>query len=749
MKKKLIWLYLIFVIHYALSAQDSLKVGRIDGKIIDKETQQAISGATIRIINSKLGAISDKTGNFSIKNVPIGRYSLSASILGYEGQTISDFIVVTKRTNILNFELSPQIFKTDEIIVKPEFFQKEQNGNIISSSTIGYNELRISPGMPDLFKRIQFMPGISRSAESSSALIVRGGDPEENLTLIENIEVASPFHFSSMNGNLVNGSTSIIEPKLVQDVSISSGGFSAKYGDRLSSVSNIKIKEPEKNTLNADLSLDLAGLSAFISSPISNEISFTIAARRGILDLMLKMMDEKFTSRTYDFHTKILYEPTNLHSISFYALYAQDQIKGSQNDDFGEETTYSDLRKSQYSFGINWKYLFADNAYMIFTPYSNNTDWEMEHGKEYNKDAVIDKNLEKTNGLKTEFFYKYDEISKISFGFDIKSISADYFKKSDIDTMANGDIVSAYLIDFSSPKTIKSSAFLEYHISPFEWAKFNLGIRHDYFEYVNKSVFNPRLSASFKINENLNLNLASGLFTQFPQFYKIFMDQSNKALKPAESIHFISGIDYLINEISQIKLELFYKNFNKLAVQLADSAKVLQSSGRGRAYGIELSYIRQMSDNLYLLCNYTYSNSERKDTISDSFYKFKYDRPHSFNLMLTYKLGDWWEFGLTAAYSSGSPYTPMNLNTRRFENGNWYCDKGKRNSERLPDYFRIDCRAERRFVFEEWNLRAYLDLWNLSNNKNIFEYTWNQDFSKKKGQVLFPFMPIIGIAAEI
>ena len=119
------------------------------------------------------------------------------------------------------------------------------------------------------------------------------------------------------------------------------------------------------------------------------------------------------------------------------------------------------------------------------------------------------------------------------------------------------------------------------------------------------------------------------------------------------------------------------------------------------------------------------------------------------NFMATYKLGDWVDFGITAAYATGMPYTPYNLDTRRNVNGIWYCDEDNKNSARYPDYLRIDVRAEKRWVFESWNFRMFFEIWNITNHKNIFQYSYRNGYAEKVGETLFPMMPIIGIAAEI
>ena len=185
-----------------------------------------------------------------------------------------------------------------------------------------------------------------------------------------------------------------------------------------------------------------------------------------------------------------------------------------------------------------------------------------------------------------------------------------------------------------------------------------------------------------------------------------------------------------------------------LPITATDTSKVYRSTGEGYAKGIESSLTKKMGTNLYLLLNYTYSHSCRADDANGDEYDFDYDSPHMLNIMATYKLGNWWEFGLIYRYATGLPYTPYDISTRREVDGIWYCDKDSKNSERLPDYQRLDIRIDRRFIFKTWNFSLYLEVWNLTNHENITRYEYSEDFSEKEPVKLFPIMPMLGIAVE-
>lgn len=734
-----------------VSAQENVVTGRIAGTVIDAETKQPLPGVKIFVSKTKFGAYADAEGKYAIDNVPVGRYTLHASLLSYSPQTIEDIVVVPKRTARANFELLIKHYEVDEVVVKAGSFDNISAVSVNSSTSIDNQEIRRTPGIPDVFRRLQSVSGIARSSESSAALIVRGGDPEENLTLIENVEVFSPFHFSSLSGE-TGGGMSIIEPRLVENVTMSTGGFGALYGDRLSAVTRITLQEPEKNRLNGDVSFDMGGLSAFFSGPVTSNSSFLVAGRRGILDLLLEMTGGEFDFKpsTWDLHTKFLYEPSIDHKISLYGMYAQDEITGSaKEEDNFDETSFSTLKKEQVAVGINWRWLFSEKGYVLLTPYYNTNDWSLRFGDEEEKKGNNGKNnIEDHIGAKAEVFYRLSAAHRLSVGGEFKRISAEYKEWAEVDTLPTGVVVPAYNIFFKPDDTYKASSFVEYYYDPLAGVTLTAGLRQDYFDYTGETTVSPRASAAVQLNETMGVSASWGVFHQFPQFYKIFLAEENKNLQSAKSVHYIAGMTYLLAPDMQLKAEGFYKNLYDIPVTSSDTGKVFKNTGSGYATGVELTLTQKMSANLYMLLNYTYSISKRQDDAQSKEYFFKFDRTHSANLMATYKLGEWWEFGLTCSYATGMPHTPFDIATRRQEDGKWFADKGPKNSARFSDYFRVDFRVDRRFIFDSWNIRTYIEVWNLTNHDNVFEYQYSNDFTTIKKEVLFPLTPMIGVAVE-
>lgn len=740
-------LFLIFV--SSLVARENAVRSRISGRVIDITTKQPLPGANVWLLNTKYGAATDNEGNYTIKNIPVGRYSIVTSMMGYKQVAKTDIVVVPKRTTIVNFELKLSPIEMSELVVKSDYFENELDEGVTSILSINHREVSKTPGVPDIFRRLQSVAGIVRASDQSPALIVRGGSPDENLTLLENIEIYSPFHFASLGGGMENG-LSVIEPKLIENIKLSTGGFSAKYGDRLSSVTQISLREPEKNRITGDAYFNMGGAGAFFTGPLTSKASWMLSGRRGIWDLMTKMRGEDYSPRTIDLHSKVIYEPTMNHKFTFSGIFVQDEVTGIKEEEqeyFGIEKNLR-IVKNVTAIGINWRWLYSKHGFLLVTPYFNLNDWGQKTGPDEDKDKFGHETRENYYGTKAELTYQLSKKHELVIGGDFKRIEADYTKWNGLDTLRTGIITPPYKVEFGPQNTFKASSFIQYSLTPYSWTQLNLGLRHDYFDFTKENIISPRLGASFDISHKAKINMAYGLFGQFPQFYKIFLSPVNFNLETSKSTHNILGIEYNLKADLQLKIEGFYKDLKDLPVAKTDTSKIYESTGQGFAKGIEFTLTKKMSSDLYLLMNYTYSNSRRQDRIILKEYDFDYDSPHILNVMATYKLGDWWEFGLIYRYASGLPYTPYDLSTVRQVNGTWYCDEGTKNSERLPNYQRLDLRVDHRFIFNTWNLSLYLEIWNLTNHDNITRYEYSADFGKKSPVTLFAVMPMIGLAVE-
>lgn len=642
------------------------------------------------------------------------------------------------------------MIEQEEVVVTPGYFPEKLQQNCISSGLqMDQREIAKTPGAPDVFRRLQSIAGVVRAADNSPQLVVRGGSPSENLTIIENIEIFSPFHFASLGSGMENG-LSIIEPRLIENAVLLTGGFSSKYGDRLSSVAEITLRDPDKIKITGDAYVNFGGFGSFFTGPLNNNVSWMISARRGIWDLMAKMRDADATPRTIDVHSKIIAEPAKGHALTLSAIYVQDEVISAAKEEpgFTVANRNTHIVKDVLASGLTWRWLYSTKGFLSATGYVNKNLWKSLRGPDNEKDRLGYESREDFYGLKITSTYQLSRSHEFLLGVDMRNIDAEYTKWSGLDTTRTGLFIQPYRIEFGPQSTYKIAAFLDYTIRFFPWMKGNVGVRGDYFRFTDDQVISPRLGLSIDPTEESRVYVQYGQFTQFPAFNTIFLNSLNSNLATSKATHYILGAEYLLASDLQLKAEFFYKDLENLAVAETDTSTLYRSTGTGYAEGIECTLTKKMSDDIYILANYTYSKSRRNDASGTSDYDFEYDSPHMFNLMTTYKHNTWWEFGVIFRYATGLPYTPYDLSTRRYINGTWYAEKDPKSFARYPDYLRLDVRIDRRFVFNSWNLDVYIELWNLTNHTNVVSYNYSTDFLTTKAMTIFQFMPMIGIAAE-
>ena len=308
---------LLFIVSTVALSQ--MKNKTILGKVVDGQTLDPLPYANIAFLNSDVGTSSDINGHFSLTN-SINADGLVISYVGYKSLIIDLKNLKDNEENL--FSLLPINIFLQEVTVYSNT-NKQMKLSEISSLSMQSNRIReISPGMPDILRSVQSLPGIAVNNEFKADFNVRGGNQDENLVLVNNATVYEPFHIKEA----ANASVGIFNVDLIQKVDLITGGFSARYGDKMSSVLNIQYREGNKKNYSGAASLSLAYLDGYIEGPITENSSFILGIRKSYLEYVLKMIDyEDITSLKpafYDVQGVLSYNlsPSNRISLRVYSF---------------------------------------------------------------------------------------------------------------------------------------------------------------------------------------------------------------------------------------------------------------------------------------------------------------------------------------------------------------------------------------------------------------------------------------------
>lgn len=735
--------------------------GKIYGTVVDEITQKPVYGANVVIAGFVYGASTDIDGKYEIINLPKGTYILKASLIGYRAVTKTDIVVSNAKPSEVDFELTESVQQLNGVTVKSEYFAQDPN-NISSVRSFGYEEIRRAPGgFEDVIRALSVLPGVAQVEPGRNDLIVRGGAPSENLYIVDGIEVPNINHFGSQGAT--GGPLSYINLDFVKETTFSTGGFSTLYGDKLSSVLKIDLREGRKEGLGGKATISASQFGLNLEGPLSNNSNFLFSARRSYLDFIFKAAGFGFVPEYYDVITKFNYSPDVANSISFLYIGAFDNVKFFNNtvDQRFNNSRVLGSDQVQYMAGITYRHLFNNGFYRLILS-RNYVDYNTVQRDSLLNPVFLNKSRESEDRIKAEVVYKMSANNEVNAGIDFKYIrfNADILFPDFKTTF--GDI-----LPINSLKTEnnfnKFAAYINHSMLWFDKLRTNIGVRVDYFNPIETKIyFSPRFSASYSLTDLTDINFSTGVYYQAPSYIWLALGDVNKSLKELRVNQYILGVDHRLSEDAIFKVEGYYKKYSNYPASLLRPYLVLANTGagfagaednfasfgleplsdvgKGSAQGVELSIQKKYSESPYYgILSLTYNQS--KFIALDGIERTgSYDQTWIFNISGGYKFNDFWEASAKFRYSTAKPYTPFNADGSQ--------SVSQFNTLRANANNSLDVRVDRRWYFEKWTMITYIDVQNVYNNKNTSGVRWNARERKAESNSSIGLLPSIGISAE-
>lgn len=710
------FLAVLFLILYsaALHAQDI----KISGKITGDENLP-LNGANVVIEGTIDGATTDSTGYYEFETSKTGSQNLLFTAIDYSDKRQTVVLEAGKPVEI-NVQLKKSVVETDEILVTASSYTSGQNSQV----TITPLEIVRIPGSDgDLFRAITTFPG-SNQIDEGSRITVRGGDANEVLTILDQASLYNPFIFDD---DFNTSSYTTINPWGLRGINFSSGGFSAKFGNVLSAVLDLKTYEmPQGSGGFLWLGLANVGLSGVYLNK-KKDFGATIDIGQTILEPYFRL--NGYLVDKYDpiplargIGGSISYKPSTSSNLKGIFDFSKDKI-GIRNtspsyDGFfnsGSETVFGNLK---YSAGLG-----AKTYYSMGVSYSHHTD-DVGYG-------VL-------NTVSKQLYSKYrlDVTHKLSKKIDLNT-GGEYEYNED---KFNGTVPQySYNIGTNAPRfdvnsnthTGRVGAYLEVQLKPFKKFFTIAGVRTDYHTLSKKSVVDPRLSLGWKFAKDMVLRGAVGIYHQFPRL-EYYAQSDNFSLKPEQASHYILGYEFNKMEgLFVFRVEGYYKDYKNLVLRDTNTFQY-SSGGKGFAKGIDVFLKSTVRNKYSTWISYAYTNSKRSQYDAQKESPAAYDITHNLTFVASYSISDVITTGLTYRLSTGKPYTPITGGIYD-PNANAYQPiYAETNSGRFPTYQRMDINFQYIFSLFGRFAIAVFQINNLLNQKNLYDYTYNFDYSKRE-----------------
>ncbi|MEK9136113.1 MAG: TonB-dependent receptor, partial [Bacteroidota bacterium] len=236
----------LFILFSCMAVAQDFK-GDISGNVVDAKTLEPIPSVHV-VVQEKpaIGASTDENGGFRVRGLEVGTYSLKVSAVGFVSQVVTNVVISTGRSTPITVKLEETAIEMEEVTVEANYFSRAQQMSPVSANLIVRSEVLRSPGgVQDVQRVIQNLPGVASSTDNINEMIVRGGAPFENLTVMDNMEIPSINHYSNQFNSA--GPINMVNADMIEDVQFSAGGFPAQYGDKSSSVMNLTVREGNRD----------------------------------------------------------------------------------------------------------------------------------------------------------------------------------------------------------------------------------------------------------------------------------------------------------------------------------------------------------------------------------------------------------------------------------------------------------------------------------------------------------------------
>jgi hypothetical protein len=738
----------------------------IQGKILDGLKRSPLAGASIFIDKLKLGATADKDGKYML-HAPVGEHIVRLSFMGYD-ETIQKISLVGDGT--LNLDLFEKSIHLGEVIVSSERPELNVTGTQMSYIKLDYKSIRELPfnmGMTDIIKSITLMPGVQTVGEFGTGFNVRGGSADQNLILLEDVPLFNSSHLF--------GLTSVVNSDGISNVILLKAGISAKYGERASSVMDIRMGAGDINKTSLKGGIGLIDSRLYLETPLINKkISLLVSARSSYSNWLLHSVPDldlmNSSARFYDVNTFLTYNLNSNNKINLFGYFSKDQFGFSRNTDY----QYSNLLAS-----IRWKHTFSKILYFNLVAGLSNYRYNVaESDTSRPLEAYEIKSDLNYRNVKLNFSWVPFENHNLDFGLN----SAFYaIQPGELFPLKIETIINARKIN--PEKAGEYAIYITDNVKLSRKITLDLGLRYSYYSYLgpnkvyvynqdlpksNESIIDsalygnnklicsfsglePRISLRIGISEiksvkfsynriHQYINLVSNTAVMTPSdVWKL----STPNLKPLVCDHMAIGyFQNFKNNTIETSVEIYYKILNN-AIDYKNGAKILLNpsiesdlvNARGKNYGIEL-YIKRNSGKLTGWASYTFSRSWLKtrgyfseEKINNNHpFPSGFDRPHNLVINSSYHFSRRWRLGTTFTYSSGRPVTlPEYKFLYQTYELLYYSD---RNKYRLPDYHRLDVSItldESLRVRKMWKGSWTFSIINLYGRKNAYSVFYKKE----------------------
>jgi len=773
-RMKFFYSLILFLLAFAevVEAQKPIITQTVRGDIIDKDTRQPMPGASIVCENGSTTAIaSDANGLFKFSNVGIGRITVTVTFIGYKPIKMENLLLTSGKELMLHVEMEEMVTEQEAIVIKA-FARKDQALNkmtSVSARSFSVEETeRYAGSRGDIARMAGNYAGVTVANDQRNDIIIRGNSPSGLLWKLEDTEIPNPNHFAE-NGT-TGGPVGMLNNNLLQNSDFLTGAFPAEYGNALSGVFDLKMRNGNNEKREYLFQVGFNGFEVGAEGPFSknSRASYLVNYRYSTLGLMQRIgFDLAGGGVPYyqDFSFKVNV-PTSKGVLNIFGLAGKSDITFLDKDKEDNEQ-YSSIGQNLYSAsnmatsGISYTHFLTEKMYwktslsgllqgtssQIDTLSNSKIETRTVDHKinEYRATLNSYLNIKHRAGITSKIGIQIDQM-----GYDLNTRSFDYDSLRLVPRLTGKKTLD------KGPRLYQ--AYYQSSIQLNEKITLNPGFRFTYFDLSKSWSAEPRVGASYKLTDNDKISIGYGMHSRTQSLATYYLGsyvenkgyvETNKNIDFTRSHQFVLGYDKLINSNLRFKAEAYYQQLYDVPVEQRQTyfsalnsgadwgfsdQDSLVNKGTGKNMGVELTLERFLKNGFYFLSTVSIFDSEYKG--SDNIERnTAFNGTYVANLLIgkEFKINDKSTFGIDwkITGAGGKRYIPIDVAKSRVNFTTEY-NYSEAYKNRLPDYFSTNLKLSYRLNGKHFSQEWQFSIENFTNHKNVLYKNYDRDKQETK-----------------
>ncbi len=761
MTSRIITIIFLVITGWVKSQESNQMTQTIRGVIIDEESKVPVFTANILILgtNPPIGATADIDGKFKLENVPVGRYDLRISCIGYKEKILPNVLVGAGKETVLNLQIAESTTKLKEIVVTG---QKDKNSTknelgLVSARGFSVEETkRYAGSFDDPARMASGFAGVSTVGDGNNDIIIRGNSPKGLLWRVEGMEVPNPNHFA--NDGASGGPISVLNSNMLSNSDFFTGAWPAEYGNAFSGAFDISLRQGNNEKREYAVQLGALGTDVALEGPINKEVGSSYLANYRYSTLaMLTAVGIKVAGdnipKYQDASFKLHLPTENSGTFTVYGIGGRSGIHWEAKEEDTEDVYYyEDFGADLGVLGVKHFYILDENTYIQSSIAMSTAGQDFTAHLTNDRGSYFQQNDYKirNSSIRGQFVinHKFNAKHSVKLGIIHSYLHYDLLDKSRVNS---DDAFTTHLDDADNSSIDQSFVNWKYKVN--DEFVINSGVHMMRFNLNGNTVVEPRLSAKWQWHPRHSFHGGIGLHSRLETLSQYTgqtedangnLYAANENLDFMKSAHYVVGYEYKISTNTFFTSEAYYQHLFDVPIEDKEGSALsllnlgegyttrpLVNEGTARNYGLDLTLERFFSDGYYFLITnslyqslYTAKDGIERDTRFNGNYVGNLIAGKEFNVGGTRK-NRTLTVSTKSSVAGGNRYTPIDLEAS-IAAGEEILQEDKPYSVQAPMYKRFDVqislRTEKKKTTREWKL----DVQNVTNSQNVVDvyYDW-------------------------